>query len=73
MPGIYKEGAPGDLNALTVTIDGIQLVGLSTPEDPVILENAGGQSYGVWVSPLDSTGPGPESNADTGAEGAGSI
>jgi len=28
-PGVYHEGAPGDLNALTVTADNIQLVGLS--------------------------------------------
>lgn len=62
LPGTYREGAPGDLNALTVTIDGIALVGRSSPGHPVVLENAGGQSYGVWVSPADSAGPGPQAD-----------
>ncbi len=62
LPGIYKEGAPGDLNALTVTIDGIELLGSSGPGNPVVLENAGAQSFGVWVSPANSAGPGPESD-----------
>ena len=62
LPGVYKEGAPGELNALTITIDGITLLGLSTSDNPVILENAGGQSFGVWVSPVNSAGPGPEAN-----------
>ncbi|HET7826871.1 MAG TPA: NosD domain-containing protein, partial [Anaeromyxobacter sp.] len=62
LPGTYREGAPGDLNALTVTIDGIALVGRSRPGHPVVLENAGGQSYGVWASPADSAGPGPEAD-----------
>jgi parallel beta-helix repeat protein len=56
MPGVYQEGHPGDLNAVTITTDGIDLVGLSLANQPVVLENAGEQSYGVWVSPLDSTG-----------------
>jgi parallel beta-helix repeat protein len=62
LPGIYKEGAPGDLNALTVVIDSIELLGLSTPGNPVVLENAGVQSFGVWVSPANSAGPGPEAD-----------
>ncbi len=62
LPGVYKEGAPGDLNALTVTIDEIALIGRSTPGNPVVLQNAGGQSFGVWVSPANSSGPGPEAN-----------
>ncbi len=65
LPGIYKEGAQGDLNALTVTIDDIELIGLSTPEHPVVLENARGQSFGVWVSPSGSTGPAAEANDET--------
>jgi hypothetical protein len=52
-PGTYHEGAPGDLNALTITKNDIELVG-DDGEEPVVLENAGGQSYGVWVSPADS-------------------
>jgi len=56
LPGVYHEGSAGDLNALTLGKDGIELVGLSTPQHPVVLENAGGQSYGLWVSPPDSSG-----------------
>ncbi len=62
LPGAYREGAPGDLNALTVTLSGISLIGKSVPGHPVVLENAGGQSYGVWVSPANSAGPGPQSD-----------
>ncbi len=65
LPGVYKEGAPGDLNALTVTVDGIELVGSSALGNPVVLENAGGQSFGVWVSPSDSTGPAAQANDET--------
>jgi parallel beta-helix repeat protein len=52
-PGTYVETASPDI-ALTITSDGIELVGLSKPGHPVILENAGTQSYGVWVSPENS-------------------
>ena len=55
-PGVFHEGSPGDLNALTITKDGITISGAGSSGNPVILENAGGQSYGVWVSPSDSTG-----------------
>ena len=58
LPGIYHEGSPGDLNALSVTASDIELVGISSPTRPVILENAGGQSFGIWVSPEDSIGAG---------------
>ena len=61
-PGTYHEGAPGDLNALTITKGGLELVGLSRPGHPVVLENAGGQSYGIWMSPADSAGPGPQAD-----------
>jgi parallel beta-helix repeat protein len=64
MPGIYHEGRPGDLNAVTITTDRIELVGLSRASQPVVLENAGSQSYGIWVSPLDSTGVIPEENGE---------
>ena len=62
LPGIYKEGAPGDLNALTVTMDGIELLGDSRSGNPVVLENAGGQSFGLWVSPANSTGAAAEAD-----------
>jgi parallel beta-helix repeat protein len=57
LPGVYREGAAGEHTALTVTRDGIALVGLSAPGHPVVLQNAGGQSYGLWVSPADSAAP----------------
>ncbi len=57
LPGIYHEGASDDLDALTVTASGIALVGRSRPGRPVVLENAGEQSYGLWVSPADSASP----------------
>src|SRR5713101_2739245 len=62
MPGLYHEGRPGDLNAVTITADRIELVGLSRANQPVVLENAGSQIYGIWVSPLDSTGVISEEN-----------
>lgn len=64
LPGTYREGAPGDLNAVTISQDGIALVGRSRPGNPVVLENAGGQSYGIWVSPANSSGPGPQADPE---------
>jgi parallel beta-helix repeat protein len=64
LPGVYREGAAGDLNAITINLSGIHIVGLSSPSRPVVLENAGGQSFGIWVSPSDSTGPAPQSNPE---------
>jgi parallel beta-helix repeat protein len=63
-PGVYHEGLPGDLNALTVTVDGIELVGKPRHGHPVVLENAGNQSFGIWVSPANSAGPGPEADPE---------
>ena len=63
-PGTYVETASADI-ALTITRDGIELVGLSTHGHPVILQNAGKQSYGVWASPVNSlptTPPGDDEN-----------
>jgi hypothetical protein len=57
LPGVYREGAAADPSALTVTRDGIALVGLSSPGHPVVLQNAGDQWYGLWVSPADSAKP----------------
>lgn len=64
LPGTYREGSPGDLNALTINKAGLELVGLSLPNRAVVLENAGGQSFGVWVSPPDSSGPEAESDTE---------
>ena len=63
-PGIYREGRPGDLNALTITVDDIELQGKPRPGRPVVLENAGAQSFGIWVSPANSAGAGPEADPE---------
>lgn len=52
-PGTYRE-SPAEPTAVTVSKDGIQLIGESTPDNPVVLENLGGQKNGIWVSPADS-------------------
>ncbi len=52
--GVYHESA-GQPTAITVTKDGIDLVA-ATPGS-VVLENAGGQTNGIWVSPADSLNP----------------
>lgn len=62
-PGVYHEGSPGDLIALTVTLDGIRLIGRPRHRHPVVLENAGRQGFGVWVSPANSTA-GPQSDPE---------
>ena len=54
LPGTYREGGRQEASAVTITRNGIELVGLSRPGHPVVLENAGAQSYGVWVSPANS-------------------
>ncbi len=64
LPGVYHEGAPGDLNALTIGRSGIELLGRPRPGHPVVLENAGGQSFGIWVSPASSSGPGPQADPE---------
>lgn len=52
-PGVYHESA-GQPSAVVITQDDIQLIGLSEPGKPVVLENAGGQLNGIWTSPADS-------------------
>ena len=63
-PGVYHEGAPGDLNAVTITKAGLQIIGLSSSGQPVVLESSGSQSYGFWVSPSDSAGAAVESDPE---------
>jgi len=71
MPGVYREGAPADVIALAVTVPGISLVGKSRPGHPVVLENAGEQSFGIWVSPASSVGPGELGDTEHPPCGAG--
>ena len=54
-PGIYQGTAAA--RAITVTKNGIHLVGAARPNRPVILRQAGAQTHGIWVSPADSTDP----------------
>jgi parallel beta-helix repeat protein len=58
-PGVYHE-SPGEPSAVVVTKNGLRLIALSTPGAPVVLENAGDQRNGFWVSPADSV-----TNGDT--------
>lgn len=54
-PGTYHEA--GDSRAITVTKDGIRLVGAARRGRPVVLEQSGTQTQGIWVSPDDSLAP----------------
>jgi parallel beta-helix repeat protein len=64
LPGTYREGEAGDLNALTITRGGIALVGKPRKDRAVVLQSKPGQSYGVWVSPANSAGPGNQDNTE---------
>ena len=70
-PGIYHESSSGG-NALLITKDGLQLIGLSTAASPVVLENTGGQFNGIWVSPAgpeDALGAYDEEHPRCGTNG----
>src|SRR3989454_4932394 len=54
-PGTYHE--TGDTRAVTVTKAGIRLVGAARKRHPVVLEQSGTQTQGIWVSPADSLAP----------------
>jgi len=54
-PGVYQE--TGATRALTVTKSGIRLIGRSKPGQPVVVEQAGSQTQGIWVSPTDTLDP----------------
>jgi len=64
LPGTYREGEEGDLNALTITRGGIALVGKPREGRPVVLQSKSGQSYGIWVSPANSAGPGNQDDPE---------
>jgi hypothetical protein len=55
LPGVYHE--TGAVRALTVTQSRIHLVGAARPGQPVVLEQSGSQSYGIWVSPANTLEP----------------
>ncbi len=52
-PGVYHESA-GSLNAVTLSKDGIHLIGHPASGHPVVLENAGDQQNGVVAAPANS-------------------
>ena len=54
-PGLYQ--GDGAARAITITKDGIHLVGAARPNRPVVLQQTGTQTHGIWVSPADSTDP----------------
>ena len=61
-PGTYHEtGRPcpsdaGSVCAVVIDKDGISLVGQSSPQKPVVIENAGGQDRGVEVARTGASG-----------------
>ena len=54
-PGVYQGTSAA--RALTITKDGIHLIGAARHNQPVILQQSGMQTHGIWVSPADSTDP----------------
>jgi len=62
-PGTYTEAGracptePTHQCAIVITTDGVQLVGLSTPHDAVVLENADGQDQGIAIAKVGDGGP----------------
>ena len=54
-PGVYH--GDGTVQAITITKDGIHLVGAARQNHPVLLQQTGTQTHGIWVSPADSTNP----------------
>jgi len=55
LPGTYHEA--GWPHAVSVTKDGIRLIGRPRRGRPVVLEQAASQVNGLWVSPADSLHP----------------
>jgi parallel beta-helix repeat protein len=56
MPGTYHEGVgAANRTALTISKDGIRLIGVRRGNEKVILENAGGQNNGIAVVPPQET------------------
>lgn len=54
-PGVYQGTSAA--RALTITKEGIHLIGAARHNQPVILQQSGIQTHGIWVSPADSTDP----------------
>ena len=69
LPGVYHE--PGAARAVTVTRDDVHLVARSKGgRDPVVIEASGGQTDGVWVSPVDTVGTTEDERPPCGTSGA---
>ncbi len=54
-PGTYHE--TGATRAVTITKSGIHLVGAARRGAPVVIEQAGTQTEGIWASPADTLDP----------------
>ncbi len=54
-PGVYQEA--GAIRAVTITKPEIRLIGAPSKGQPVVLQQSGTQTHGIWVSPADSTDP----------------
>jgi len=70
-PGTYHEGDAS--HAVTITKDGLTIIGRSRPDAPVILEQAGSQQDGFWVSPTDTVDlvpPADDEHPPCGVSGA---
>ncbi len=66
LPGVYHE--PGAARAVTITRNDIHLVG--KPGGDVVIEASGGQTDGVWVSPVDTVGTEEDERPPCGTSGA---
>jgi nitrous oxidase accessory protein NosD len=68
LPGVYHE--PGNDRAVTITRDDIHLVARAGHGDDVVIEASGGQTDGVWVSPVDTVGTTEDERPPCGTSGA---
>ena len=66
-PGTYHE--PGAARALTITRNGIKLVAARHGKQPVVLEQSGTQTHGIWVSPPDTLDPADDELPPCGESG----
>jgi parallel beta-helix repeat protein len=66
-PGTYHE--PGAARALTITKDDVKLVAVRRGQEPVVLEQSGTQTHGIWVSPPDTLDPADDELPPCGESG----
>jgi hypothetical protein len=66
-PGTYTEA--GATRALTITKTPLRLVGAARPGQPVVLQQTGTQTHGIWVSPADTLDPANDELPPCGVSG----